>query len=391
MISLSDVTDDRMRVAKSGAWYEQNGHRGLANNSAVYERRRPDMDLFLKEFHSLYDSKSGERGMFSRYAAQNIAGRNGRRKSDIEFGTNPCSEIILRPYQFCNLSEVVVRSNDTIEDLKRKARIAAILGTIQSMFTDFQYLRKIWRENTEEERLLGVSLTGLCDNKELVNNPELLIEVRDVVIETNRQWAQYLGIPQSAATTCIKPSGTVSSLVNSASGMHTRHSPYYIRSVRNDNADPLTEFLKSVGVPWEPDIMKPSHTVFYFPIKAPDGAYTRDDLNAIDMLELWLKLQTHWCEHKPSVTINVKDEEWMDVGAWTYRNFDMLSGVSYLPFDGGSYQQAPYQACTKEEYEEFKAKMPKHIDWKQLMNFEFEDNTTGSQEFACSAGGCEIP
>lgn len=391
MISLSDVTDDRMRAAKSGMWWEQNAQRGLANNSAVYENRRPDMDLFMKEWKSLYESKSGERGFFSRAAAQNIAARNGRRKSDVDFGTNPCSEIILRPYQFCNLTEIVVRASDTVETLKRKARVAAILGTIQSMFSDFGYLRKIWRENTEEERLLGVSLTGICDNDWIVSNTHLLEEVRDVVIETNKEWAAYFGIPQSAATTCVKPSGTVSQLVNSASGMHTRFDSYYIRTVRADNKDPLTEFLKSAGIPWEPEVHKPNDiTVFSFPIKAPEAATTRDDQDAIAALELWLRLQDHWCEHKPSVTINVREHEWMKVGAWVYDNFDKMSGVSFLPHDGGTYQQAPYQAITAEEYEEAMSKMPKTVDWLKLQEFEIEDNTTGMQEFACSGGSCEI-
>lgn len=391
MISLSDVTDDRMRAAKSGMWWEQNAQRGLANNSAVYENRRPDMDLFMKEWKSLYESKSGERGFFSRAAAQNIAARNGRRKSDVDFGTNPCSEIILRPYQFCNLTEIVVRASDTVETLKRKARVATILGTIQSMFSDFGYLRKIWRENTEEERLLGVSLTGICDNDWIVSNTHLLEEVRDVVIETNKEWAAYFGIPQSAATTCVKPSGTVSQLVNSASGMHTRFDNYYIRTVRADNKDPLTEFLKSAGIPWEPEVHKPNDiTVFSFPIKAPEAAITRDDQDAIAALELWLRLQDHWCEHKPSVTINVREHEWMKVGAWVYDNFDKMSGVSFLPHDGGTYQQAPYQAITAEEYEEAMSKMPKTVDWLKLQEFEVEDTTTGMQEFACSGNQCEI-
>lgn len=390
MISLSDVTDDRMRSAKSGEWWNQNGQRRLANNSATYENRRPDMDLFIKEWKSLYDSKSGERGIFSRAAAQNIAARNGRRKSTYEFGTNPCSEIILRPYQFCNLTEIVVRATDTLEDLKRKARVAAILGTIQSMFSDFKYLRKIWRENTEEERLLGVSLTGVCDNEWVVNNTELLEEVRDVVVETNKEWASYFGIPQSTATTCVKPSGTVSQLVNSASGMHTRHDHYYLRAVRADNKDPLTQFLIEAGIPHEADLMNKSNTVFYFPIAAPEGAMTRNDSSAIEMLELWLRLQTHWCEHKPSVTINVRDDEWMSVGAWVYDHFDEMSGVSFLPYDNGSYVQAPYTTITAEEYTEHMKAMPADVDWLALQNFEHEDNTTGSQELACVAGVCEI-
>jgi ribonucleoside-diphosphate reductase alpha chain len=390
MISLSDVTDDRMRSAKSGEWWLQNSQRALCNISAVYENRRPDMDLFMKEWKSLFDSKSGERGIFSRAACQRIAARNGRRKHDIQFGTNPCSEIILRPYQFCNLTEIVVRENDNIEDLARKARIAAIIGTIQSMFSDFRYLRPIWRENTEEERLLGVSLTGIFDNIALVQNIEMLEEVKRVVINTNRKWAEIFGINQSTATTCVKPSGTVSQKVNSASGMHTRHSHYYWRTVRGDNKDPLTQFLKDAGIRWEADVMKKEHTVFYFPIKSPESSLTRNDMSAIEMLEVWKNLQTYWCEHKPSVTINVKDEEWMAVGAWVYDNFDFMSGVSFLPYDGGTYRQAPYTEIAKEEYEEAVRTMPKSINWDDLMNYEKEDNTTGSQELACSTGACEI-
>lgn len=390
MISLSDVTDERMRKAKSGAWWENNGQRRLANNSAVYEHRKPDMDLFMKEWYSLYDSKSGERGFFSRSACQGIAARNGRRDGSFDFGTNPCSEIILRPYQFCNLTEVVVRSTDTMDSLERKVRIAAILGTIQSTFTDFKYLRKIWKDNCDEERLLGVSLTGVCDNIGLLADPGVLSKLKEVVIGTNKGWADRLGIPQSAATTCVKPSGTVSQLVNSSSGMHTRFAPFYLRTVRADNKDPLTEFLKAQGVPNEPDLMNAQNTVFTFPQKSPEGAITRDDQDAVQALELWKNLQDNWCEHKPSVTINVKEDEWMKVGAWVYENFDTMSGVSFLPYDGGSYKQAPYQEIDEETYNEWVQKMPPKIDWMALQDFEKDDNTTGSQEFACSAGVCEI-
>jgi ribonucleoside-diphosphate reductase alpha chain len=388
MISLSDVTDDRMRSAKSGEWWTHNSQRRLANNSAVYENRRPDMDLYMKEWKSLYDSKSGERGIFNRAAAQRVAARTGRRKADIEFGTNPCSEIILRPYQFCNLTEIVVRDYDTIETLSHKARIASIIGTIQSMFSDFQYLRPIWKENTEEERLLGVSLTGICDNPELIGNENALAEVKNVVISTNKEWAQYFGINQSTATTCVKPSGTVSQLVNSSSGMHTRYAPYYIRAVRADNKDPLTQFMIDAGIPHEADVMNRSNTVFYFPIRSPGGSVTREDMGAIETLEMWKSLQEHWCEHKPSVTINVKEEEWMEVGAWVYDNFDYMSGVSFLPYDGGSYTQAPYTEVTAQEFSEACMKMPGFIDWTKLR--EEEDNTVGSQTAACSAGLCEI-
>lgn len=392
MISLFDCTDDRMSTSKMGAWWEQNGQRRLSNNSAVYENRKPDIGFFMKKWKELYDSKSGEPGLFSRAACQTIAGRSGRRDASVDFGTNPCSEIILRPYQFCNLTEIVVRPEDTLDSLKRKARIASILGTIQSSFTDFKYLRKIWKDTCNEERLLGVSLTGICDNLELMEQPDVLSAIRETVIETNAEWADRLGINRSTATTCVKPSGTVSQLVNSASGLHTRHSPFYLRTVRADNKDPLTIFLKEAGVYWEPDQMSSDNTsVFYFPIKSPEDAVNRSDVNAIYMLELWKHLQDNWCEHKPSATINVKDHEWMSVGAWVYDHFDILSGVSFLPYDGGSYAQAPYQEITEAEYNQWLIDHPMpNINWDDLVNYETEDHTTGSQELACTGGVCEI-
>jgi ribonucleoside-diphosphate reductase alpha chain len=391
MISLSDVTDDRMRVAKTGEWWNGSGHRRLANNSAVYNHRKPDTDLFMKEWKALYDSKSGERGLFSRYACQKIAERNGRRNSQFDFGTNPCSEIILRPFQFCNLTEIVVRDSDDLESLKRKARVASILGTIQSTFTDFKYLRKVWRDQCEEERLLGVSLTGICDNLAVLTDENMEI-IRDVVVETNKVWAERLGINQSTATTCVKPSGTVSQLVDSASGLHSRHSDFYLRTIRADNKDPLTEYLKAAGVYWEADVMSPANTtVFYFAVKSPDGAVTRENQNAIEALELWKRLQEKWCEHKPSATINVREDEWMDVGAWVFKNFDVLSGVSFLPHDGGSYKQAPYQEITEEEYNNWLEKHPPVVfNWEDLKDFETEDHTTSSQELACTGGVCEV-
>lgn len=392
MISLFDCTDDRMSTSKSGAWWEATGHRRLANNSAVYNNRKPDPGFFMKKWKELYDSKSGEPGFFSRYACQEIAGRNGRRDPTPEFGTNPCSEIILRPFQFCNLTEIVVRADDTVDSLKRKARVAAILGTIQSSFTDFRYLRKVWKDTCNEERLLGVSLTGVCDNLRLLGDAEVLNEVRDEVIRVNEEWADRLGIARSAATTCVKPSGTVSQLVNSASGLHARHSAFYLRTVRADNKDPLTQFLKDSGVYWEEDVMaKESTSVFYFPVRSPEGAVTREQQGAIEALNLWGHLQDNWCEHKPSATINVKEDEWLDVGAWVYNKFDKLSGVSFLPYDGGSYKQAPYQEVTEEEYNRWVEEhpMPK-INWDDLRFYETQDSTTGSQELACTGGACEV-
>lgn len=393
MISLSNLSDDRMRNAKSGAWWEANVQRALANNSAVYTEK-PDVGLFMQEWLSLYESKSGERGIFSRDASKRVAKKSGRRNWEQEFGTNPCSEIILRPYQFCNLTEVVARSTDTEEDLLRKVRIATILGTIQSTLTYFPYLRKIWKKNTEEERLLGVSFTGIYDCP-LLNNykdPELparLERLKQVAIDTNKEYSEIFGIPQSAAITCVKPSGTVSQLVDSASGIHPRHDPFYYRRVRSDNKDPITEFLIEAGVPHEPDVTKPnSTTVFTFPKKVPNGAMVRSDISAIDHLELWLMYQRYWCEHKPSVTISVKEEEWPEVGAWVWNHFDEVSGVSFLPFDGGTYRQAPYETVNEQQYNELLEKMPKELKWQDF--YEEQDNVEGTQTLACTAAGCEL-
>jgi ribonucleoside-triphosphate reductase len=391
MISLFDVTDDRMMESKSGAWWETAGHRRLSNNSAVYEHRQPDMSLFMKKWKALYDSKSGEPGIFSRYACQKIAERSGRRDASHDFGTNPCSEIILRPFQFCNLTEIVIRSDDTLETFKEKARLATILGTIQSSFTNFKYLRKKWRDNCEEERLLGVSLTGVCDNLKLMTK-ENMNEVRDLIVETNKEYADLLGINPSVATTCVKPSGTVSQLVDSASGLHARPSHNYLRTIRADNNDPLTQFMKDSGVYWEEDVTAPlSTTIFYFPIQTSAGSVVRDDKTALESLELWKLLQEEWCEHKPSCTINVREHEWMEVGAWCFTNFGILSGISFLPYDGGSYRQAPEQSVTKEELETWMKVHPTPVlDWEKLNEYEKEDNTTSSQEFACTGNSCEI-
>lgn len=399
MISLSNLSDDRMRKAKMGNWWETEAQRTLSNNSICYTEK-PDVGAFMQEWLSLYNSKSGERGIFNRQAAVRQVGKSGRRKTDFEFGTNPCSEIILRPYQFCNLSEVVVRAEDTVETLARKVKLATILGTFQSTLTYFPYLRKIWQKNTEEEALLGVSLTGIMDSK-LTNGtidikngvylPDLLQELKQKAVDTNAIYAEAIGINKSTAITCVKPSGTVSQLVDSASGIHARHSRYYIRSVRGDNKDPLTKFLIDSGIPNEPEINKPDQTtVFYFPQKAPEGSITRNDMSALEQLNMWSIYQEHWCEHKPSITVTVKEKEWPEVGAWVYNNFDMVSGISFLPDSDHIYRQAPYQECSELDYSAMVEKMPKEIRWDDLSYYEQEDNTTGVQSLACSADGCEL-
>lgn len=390
MISLSNLSDDRMRHAKSGSWWEKEPQRTLSNNSIAFTEK-PDVGTFMREWTALYDSKSGERGIFNRVASQQQSSRNGRRKTDIDFGTNPCSEIILRPYQFCNLTEIVVRNGDTFDELSAKVRLATILGTLQSSLTNFPYLRKIWQQNTEEERLLGVSLTGQLDNPLFLKKEINLKTLRDEAIKVNAEYAEALGINASTAITCVKPSGTVSQLVDSASGLHARHSPYYIRSVRADNKDPMTQFMKDAGIPWEPEVNKPEQTtVFYFPVKSPEGSAFRDDLSAIEQLEYWKYIQEDWCEHKPSVTVTVREHEWPEVGGWVYNNFDVISGVSFLPHSDHVYRQTPYQECSKEEYEELAAKMPKSVLWSDLSYYESEDNTSGLQTLACSADGCEV-
>ncbi len=397
LISLSNLSDDRMRHAKSGQWWEHNGQRALANNSACYTEK-PDMGIFMDEWKSLYESKSGERGIFNRASANMMAEKTGRREIEgHEFGTNPCSEIILRDREFCNLSECVVRPTDTRETLLKKVELATIIGTFQSTLTNFKYVSSAWKKNCEEERLLGVSLTGIMDNK-LTNGKQggaalrgLLNDLKERAVETNKVWAKKLGINQSVSITCVKPSGTVSQLVDAASGIHARHNPYYIRTVRGDKKDPLTQMMTDAGFPVEDDVMNPSHTaVFSFPMKVDKGAVFRTDMTAIEQLRLWLEYQKHWCEHKPSVTISVKEHEWLEVGAWVYEHFDYMSGVSFLPFSEHTYKQAPYQDCDKEKYEEILQSMPTNVDWSKLGEYETKDMTTSSQELACVAGGCEI-
>ena len=390
LISLSNLTDDRVRRAKTGQWWLDNPQRGLANNSACYTEK-PDFEAFLNEWSSLYESRSGERGFFSRVASQRQAEKNGRRDASYDFGTNPCSEIILRPNQFCNLSEVVVRSNDTVESLKRKVRLASILGTLQATLTDFRYLRSKWKQNTEEEALLGVSMTGIQDCK-LTNGaknglPELLEELKAEAVITNKSWAQKLGINQATAITCVKPSGTVSQLVNSASGIHGRFAPYYIRRVRADVNDPLCGVLNNAGIASEVDNRSPSTLVFSFPQKAPRGAVMSASQTGMEQLELWDVYQKHWCEHKPSVTVYYRDSEFLDIGSWLYNNFDSCSGVSFLPFSEHSYEQAPYEEITKDQYEKLAKEMPKGIEWDIT---EQSDTTEGAQTLACVGGACEI-
>jgi len=393
MISLSDLGDDRMAHAKAGNWWDGNGQRALANNSAVYEVK-PDVGQFMREWSNIYESHSGERGIFNRYASELQAEKNGRRSLGKEWGTNPCSEIILRPYQFCNLSSVIVRNGDDMDRLRNKVRLATILGTFQSTMTHFPYLRKIWQTNTEEERLLGVSMTGILDNP-LLNSaydldlPKRLEELKNVAIDTNARMANDLGIPVSAAITCVKPEGTVSQLTGTASGIHPQHSQYYIRRVRSDNKDPLTNFLKSQGFPSEPCVMKPdSTTVFSFPQKVGEGAVLREDLSAVEHLDLWLVFQRHWTEHKPSITVSVNEDEWPKVGAWVWEHFDECTGVSFLPMDGGTYRQAPYEEIAHLEYENLMDTMPTDIDWESFI--EYSDNVEGVQMLSCTAGNCEI-
>ena len=394
LISLSNLSDLRMAKAKSGYWWLDEGHRALANNSVAYTEK-PDFQAFLSEMQTMYESKAGERGIFSRVAAQKIAGRNGRRDNTYEFGTNPCSEIILRSNQFCNLSEIVVRADDTLETLKAKSEIAAIIGTLQATLTDFRYLRNCWKKNTEEEALLGVSMTGIMDHYLLSkgDSPDLvkwLEEVRDVAVDTNEKWAKKLGIAQSAAVTAVKPSGTVSQLVDSASGIHPRFSKHYIRRVRSDKKDPLAVFMEASGFPVEQDERAPSSSVFSFPVKAPSTSVTVEQVGAMEQLQLWKAYQNHWCEHKPSITVYYTDDEFLQVAQWIWENFDICSGISLLPFSDHIYTQAPYEDITAEKYDELLAAMPQGVSWSDLENHEQEDNTTGSQELACTGGACEI-
>jgi len=391
LISLSNLTDERLRNAKTGQWWVDNVQRALANNSVAYTEK-PDMGIFMREWESLYASKSGERGLFNRNAATRQRLKSGRSDISFSYGTNPCGEIILRPNGFCNLSEVVVRPSDNLETIKRKVELATIIGTIQSTLTDFRYLRSVWKRNAEEERLLGVSLTGIMDNPllwDMFQAPALLEELKQHAIDTNKKWAERLGIPVSAAITCVKPSGTVSQLVGTSSGIHPSYSPYYIRTVRADKRDPLAIFMQQKGFPCEPDVTKPEATlVFSFPTKAPEGAVMRTQLTALDQLELYLIYKNYWCEHNPSITVYVREDEWMKVGAWVYENFDDIIGVSFLPYSDHTYKQAPYQEITEEEYNNLIENFPKSIEWSELV--ENTDVTEGSQELACVSGACDI-
>ena len=394
MISLSNLSDDRMRHAKTGEFYKTQPQRQMSNNSVAYTEK-PDMTTFMREWLSLTESGTGERGMFYRGAAQSKAAENGRRDAEWAFGTNPCSEIILRPYQFCNLSEVIVRGEDSADDISKKVELATILGTFQATLTNFPYLRKVWKKNTEEERLLGVSLTGIMDNsimngQESNNLAEILQQLKEVAIDTNKEFSEKLGISQSTAITCVKPSGTVSQLTDSASGIHARHSQYYVRTVRGDKKDPITQFMMEKNIPWETDLWNNNNAVFSFPVKSPEGCITRNDMTALQQLEFWKIYADNWCEHKPSITVSVGAEEWLEVGNWIYKNFNIASGLSFLPRSEHVYQQAPYQECTAEAYSDFESTMTKEIDWTELTKDENDDNTVGSQTFACSGDSCEI-
>mgnify|MGYP003666577510 CR=1 FL=1 len=393
LISLSNLSDQRMAKAKSGDWWRTEGQRALANNSVAYTEK-PDFQSFLSEMQTMYESKAGERGIFSRVAAQKIAARNGRRDAEHDFGTNPCSEIILRSNQFCNLSEVVVRADDTLKTLKAKVETAAIIGTLQATLTDFRYLRNLWKKNTEEEALLGLSMTGIMDHPVIGTasdkTEEWLEELKNVAVKTNKKWAEKLGINQSVAITCVKPSGTVSQLVDSASGIHPRFSKHYIRRVRSDKKDPLAVFMEQAGFPVEQDVMSPSSSVFSFPVKAPKASTTVKQVGAMQQLALWKSYQNHWCEHKPSITVYYTDDEFLQVAQWIWDNFDICSGISLLPVSDHVYQQAPYEDIDATTYKELLAAMPKGVNWGDLGNFEQEDNTTGSQELACVGGACEI-
>ena len=396
LISLSNLTDERMRTAKSGQWWSNTPEMALSNNSVCYTEK-PDMSIFMKEWNALYESKSGERGIFNREAAKKQVATTGRRDTEHDFGCNPCSEIILRDGQFCNLTEVVIRATDNYKDIQNKVKLATILGTFQASLTNIKRLRPKWVSNTEEEALLGVSLTGIMDNSFMNGTtdrgdlPKFLTDLKKKSVETNKNWSGKLGINQATATTAIKPSGTVSQLVDSASGIHTRHNDYYFRRVRADSKDPIAQLMEDQGIPCEADIMKPSSVkVFTFPMKAPKGAVLRNDRSAIEQLELWLTYQRYYCEHKPSVTVSVKEHEWMEVGAWVYKYFDEVSGVSFLPHSDHSYQQAPYEDCTKAEYTALAKTMPKEVDWGLISQYELEDTTIGNKELACTGSVCEL-
>lgn len=398
LISLSNLTDERMRNAKNGQWWEANGQRALANNSVAYTEL-PDIGIFMKEWHTLYESRSGERGVFNRVAATKQAARNGRRDTSFDYGTNPCGEIILRSNGLCNLSEVIIRNTDNFETLKRKVRIAAIIGTLQSTLTDFRYVRGVWKRNAEEERLLGVSLTGIMDHPILsgadmprgdTKLAEILTTLKEISIATNKEWAERLGINPSVAITTVKPSGTVSQLVDSSSGIHPRYSQFYTRTVRADKKDPLARFLRDQGVPVEDDVTKPDNVdVFSFPVKSPECSVLRDEMNAIGQLEHYLIYKKHWCEHNPSITVYVKENEWLEVGAWVYKHFEEIGGISFLPYDDHVYKQAPYQPITEEQYLKDVSSFPT-IDWSAFHSYENRETVSIQPELACSAGACEI-
>jgi len=391
LISLSDLNDADLRVAKTGEWWREKSFRSQANNSAVYEGK-PSMGQFMEEWVSLYNSKSGERGIFNRDACRTVISRNGRREANHKFGTNPCSEIILRDMQFCNLTEVVIRESDCTDTLMRKVQLATILGTFQASLTNFRHINPNFEQNCREEALLGVSLTGIMDNHLTASaDPELLTNLKATAISTNEKYADKLGINKSKAITCVKPSGTVSQLVDSASGIHPRHSEYYIRRVRGDLKDPMTQYMMANGFPHEQCSYQPENVVvFSFPQASPTSSIMRDQLSAIDHLKIWKRYQLYWCEHKPSITVSIKDHEWMEVGQFVWDNFELMSGISFLPYSEHTYEQAPYEEIDEDSYARMVTDLPCLDSWEGLKKWEVEDSTKGAQTAACVAGQCEI-
>jgi ribonucleoside-diphosphate reductase alpha chain len=399
-IALFDKDDIEMRTAKSGYWFNdpKRKHYAMANISAVFETK-PAAAEFMDIWRDLVASKAGEPGILNRKALWEGAEAIGRATryedgSRIPYGVNPCSEIVLQPYSFCNLTGAAIRPEDTLEDIKKKVRVATIIGTWQATVTDFDYLRKVWQSNVEDERLLGVCLAGIMDHPVLSQTTEESArwenELRELAWEVNKSIAEDIGINTTASVTAIKPAGNSGELYDVASGIHPRYAPYYIRSIRQSNGDPMTEFLKATGIPHEVSVQNARDSIFYFPVKSPEGAICAKDRTAIQQLEHWLHMKRNYATHTISATVYVREHEWIAVGAWVYDNFNEVTGLSFLPYDDHIYQQAPYTPCSAEDYEKARGKMPEEIDWSLLKHFEQSDSTTVSQEFACTGGSCAL-